>query len=194
MNRKRRRSEVILIGPPAAGKSTIAGELCKSLSAPVVSLDELAKAFLPELGFDVTEAEARFAQGFSHWRAYVAKFEVQLLSISMKMFEDCIFDIGAGFVVADHDAAITSLPSQALKGFSNVVHVTPALESQLALTICYERLCQRNLPDVSHAQCMEIARYFSARSEDFERLATVSVVTQNESPAQSVIRILKCIS
>jgi hypothetical protein len=52
------RSEVVLIGPQRAGKSTIGGLLAARLGVPQVSLDMLRSGYYRELGFD--EAAAAF--------------------------------------------------------------------------------------------------------------------------------------
>lgn len=45
-------SDIILIGPPMAGKSTLAVLLSEALKVPKYSLDELRWSFMKEIGYD----------------------------------------------------------------------------------------------------------------------------------------------
>lgn len=52
-------SPVVLIGPAAAGKSTVGALLAERLGVPFVDLDAVAGAFYPEVGWSVERLVAR---------------------------------------------------------------------------------------------------------------------------------------
>ncbi|MDB5818056.1 MAG: hypothetical protein JWQ11_1696 [Rhizobacter sp.] len=168
------RCEPMLIGPPCAGKSTLARLLAERSGRRVVCLDELRHALLPILGCDLERAEALACRGdHAQWSRYVRPFEHRMLEWVLSESSDAVFDVGAGYVLPldepaamartfgpdDHhgDARLDATSKTAhgsrwlpdslatcLASFAMIVHVTPSNTAALIERHCVDRLTQRH--------------------------------------------------
>jgi hypothetical protein len=124
-NQNRRYPEIVLIGPTAAGKTTVSELLGAQLNLPVICLDEIAERYYEEVGFgeDVTKRMMK-ERGFGYMYRQLAP---ALAHATVRMIQDHetgIMDLGAGH---SHfaDAALFERVRQALALCPNVVLLLP---------------------------------------------------------------------
>ena len=98
------RSEIVFIGPPFAGKSTLGKLLAQELGLPQVSLDQLRWDYYREIGYDDTLAqEIRKKGGFVAIVAYWSLFNSHAITRILADHTNCVFDFGAGPIVFEND-------------------------------------------------------------------------------------------
>ncbi|MEO0409294.1 MAG: shikimate kinase, partial [Cyanobacteria bacterium P01_A01_bin.135] len=77
-------SDIVLIGPQSAGKSTVGELLAARLDLPQVSMDELRWGYYKEIGYDEALAERKKRQGawsiIRYWKPFEAYAVERLLT------------------------------------------------------------------------------------------------------------------
>jgi len=131
---------VVLIGPLAAGKSTVGAELASLLGVPICSLDDVRWAYYDEIGYDAAEAERCFARGRtpSEKLAYTKPFEVYAIEQVMAGRPHGVVDFGASNSVYD-DPALLARVAAALSG-SHVVLLLPSEDDAASARVLEVRL------------------------------------------------------
>ncbi|MGH2584060.1 MAG: shikimate kinase [Dehalococcoidia bacterium] len=182
------RSEVVLIGPQRAGKSTIARLLGPRLGVPVCSLDALRIGYYREIGYDEAVAQTiREREGFlglyRHWKP----FEIYAVERVLTEHRDCVFDFGAGHSVYD-DEAQRARARQALAQFRNVVLVLPSPDPEESVRILRERIGpwapQPGVP------FFDFERYYVDHPLN-HGLASIRVYTRDQTAAQACEAVLQ---
>jgi hypothetical protein len=193
--RCRPRREPLLIGPPCAGKSTLARLLAERSGRRVVCLDALRHTLLPILGCDLERAEALSRAGdHAQWCRYVRPFEHRMLEWVLGERSDVVFDVGAGHVLP-LDApqgrfALAASLADCLAGFAAIVHVTPSREVGAIERHCLDRLIRRHgAPPAGDDWMFDVAAYYARRTASYASLATFEVLTEQEAPLRTVERI-----
>jgi shikimate kinase len=125
------RSEIVLIGPIRAGKSTIAAILAERLGVPQVSLDELCRDYFQEL--DSGEQNRRGPDGMIAWR-----YNAHAVKRMLWDHHDCVFDLGAGHSVYREPEALEQV-REVMRPFVNVVLLLPCPDLEVAARILEER-------------------------------------------------------
>src|SRR5947208_7046976 len=117
-------SNIILIGPMRAGKTTLGGLLATKLNQPqTVSLDILGGLYEEEAGFDpVRAAQIRAAEGPLGFLCYRRPFYPYAVERVLQDYPGRVIDFGAGHSVHD-DPADFERVRQALAPYPNVVLV-----------------------------------------------------------------------
>jgi hypothetical protein len=117
---------VVLIGPLAAGKSTVGAELAQLLGVPICSIDDVRWAYFDQIGYDPAEAGRCFAGGRTPAEklAYGKPFEVYAIEQVMAARPHGVVDFGASNSVYD-DPALLARVAAALSG-SHVVLLLPS--------------------------------------------------------------------
>jgi hypothetical protein len=129
------RSEIVLIGPVGAGKSTIGRLLAQQLGIPQVSLDDIRFDYYKEIGYDEEYARRlREEEGFPALVAYWKPFDAYGVERLLADHHDCVIDLGAGHTVYD-DPVLFARVRQALAGFKNVILLLPDPDIETALDI-----------------------------------------------------------
>ena len=111
-------SDIILIGPIGAGKTTVAELLARWLYVPCVSLDTLAGDYFREIGFD--REEQLGPDGM-----FASRFNVHAVRRMLEDHTDCVFDLGAGHSVY-RDAESLDQVRQLLAPYPNVFLLLPS--------------------------------------------------------------------
>lgn len=142
--KQKKRAELVLIGPPTAGKTTLALAFAESLGVEYVSLDALRVPIFEELGYDAKKADFLLKnEGFDALFEYWRPFECIVLEVCLKEFTDCVFDVGAGYVI-QNEPDLIARTDQSLAPFSHIVQVGLSSDSKTTALLMKQRLSARD--------------------------------------------------
>jgi adenylate kinase family enzyme len=175
--------EIILIGPPEAGKSTIGKLLAERLGIPQVSLDKLRWGYYQEVGYDETLArQIRERDGFPALVQYWAQFNAHAVERILAEHQNCVIDFGAGHSVYD-DEADFKRAQRALAPYDHVLLLLPSPDLDESIQILSERL-QHALPtadvDVIESIVTHHVRHYSNHT-----LAKMVIYTNEKTPQET---------
>lgn len=181
------RSEVVLIGPHRAGKSTIAGLLSERLGVPICSLDNIKWDYFARYGFD-REAGRRVqdAKGFHALTLHLKLYSIQMVEDVLSEHRDCIFDFGAGHSMyedPDHVARVHA----ALAPFRNVTLLMPTPNKDQSVLILQHRAGPWT-PDAG--AYFEFERYEVEHPSNYS-LAKHRIYTEDQSPTGACDALLQ---
>lgn len=180
------RSEIVLIGPPFAGKSTLGKLLAEELGLPQISLDELRWDYYREIGFDEALAqELRQKGGFLTVVAYWSLFNSHAIERALADHTDCIFDFGAGPIVFDNALQQDQI-KRVLAPFANVIRLLPSPDPDRSIQILQQR--GSHLVGVN-GQGFNWSAFFVNHRQN-QRLAKYEIYTEDKTPAESCTEII----
>lgn len=180
------RPEIILIGPPFAGKTTIGGLLARELGIPQVSLDDLRWDYYREIGYkDELAQELRQKGGFLSLVAYWSQFNYHAIERILSAYTGCVFDFGAGPIVFESDPLRDRI-RQALAPFAYVVGLLPSPHPDVSIQVLRKR--GQHLQG-TNAQGFDWSAFF-VNHADNRRLATLEVYTDGASPSETCAEIV----
>lgn len=185
-------TNIILIGPGGAGKTTLAKLLGEALNAPSLDLDDLRKVYYPEIGYDNDHAEAiRREGGLPALAAYWKPFEIYSVE---RMFQDYpaghVIAFGAGQSVYD-DPAHIERARQALAPYPVVLLLpSPDIEESIPILSARIHAIEPDLPDSFFPVIEDMNRLFLNHPSNAS-LATLTVYTKDQSPAETCAAILR---
>ena len=133
------RSDIILIGPIRAGKSTQGELLAEALQLPRWAMDEVRFGYYREIGYDeelAKEIEAK--DGFLGLYRYWKPFEAYAVERLLAERSDCVIDFGGGHSVFEDDA-LFARAQQALAPYENVVLLLPSPDLDESVRVLIER-------------------------------------------------------
>jgi shikimate kinase len=132
-------SDIILIGPQYAGKSTLGHLLAERLGRPNVSMDSKRWDYYKEIGWDRDEqTRIGAAEGFSGTYRYWKKFELHAVGRLLEEHRNCVFDFGAGHSVYEDEAQFSRV-QELLAPYPNVILLLPSPDPDESLTIMRQR-------------------------------------------------------
>jgi shikimate kinase len=178
------REEIVLIGPPAAGKSTVARLLAARLGIPRVSLDDARWRYFYEIGYDAALADkllaqAGFAAVYRHWKPYEAHAVKRVLEDHAR----CVFDLGAGNSVFADELLFEEVRA-AFAPFRHVVLLLPSRDPAESIEI----LRRRRPADASKG--VDLYEHFIYHPSNRE-LSTHVVVTGDRTAEQTCDEIVR---
>ena len=178
-------SDIILIGPIGAGKSTIGKLLAQKLELPQVSMDRIRWDYYKEIGWN-REDEKQIAEneGFAGVYRYWKQFELYAVERLLKEHQNCVIDFGAGHSVYEDDGDFTRA-RELLTPYTNVVLLMPSSDLNESVAILNKRN-ERNTPIING---MEANRFFLTHPSNRE-LATLVVYTKGKTPSETRDEIL----
>ena len=181
-------TNIILIGPMRAGKTTVARLLAQALDMPHISLDKVKPKYYEEFGYDQAYArQLRDEQGFGALLTYWKPFEVRLVEQILQEYpKGHVIDFGAGHSVYE-DAAHFKRVQDALTPYPHVIFLTPTDDTEENIRILH----QRDLDD-GESGLPEMNGQF-VRHESNRKLATVTIFTKDATPEQTLEEVLKYI-
>lgn len=184
-------SDIILIGPIGAGKSTIGEMLAKQLKLPQCSMDERRWAYYEEIGYDKKLAEQKRKEGgfsgiYKYWKPFEAYAVERLLSDCQSNSQQCIIDFGAGHSVYEEGALFYQV-ERVLQPYPNVVLVLPSpdLDESISILNARNEYIADGKPNVNE--------HF-VRNSSNKRLAKFMIYTKGKTPKQSCDEILQQVS
>jgi adenylate kinase family enzyme len=180
------RSEIVLIGPPFAGKSTLGKLLAEELGLPQISLDKLRWDYYREIGFDEALAqELRQKGGFLTVVAYWSLFNSHAIERALADHTDCVFDFGGGPIVFDNELQREQI-KRALAPFANVIRLLPSPDPEKSIQVLQQR--GSHLVGVN-GQDFNWSAFFVNHRQN-QRLAKYEVYTEGKTPAESCAEII----
>ena len=177
------RTEIILIGPIRAGKSTQGKLLAEALGLPQCSMDDLRWDYYKEIGYD--EALARQIgerEGFPGVYRYWKPFELHAVERLLAEHRDCVIDFGGGHSVFE-DEGFFARAEAALAPFRNVVLLLPSPDPDESVRILNER------SGGAVADGFDFHAHFVTHPSN-HRLARMTVYTKDKTPEQTRDEIL----
>ena len=181
------RSEIILIGPPFVGKSTIGKLLAQELGIRQVSLDILRWDYYREIGFeDALAQELRKKGGFLTVVAYWSLFNSHAIERVLADHTNCVFDFGAGPIVFENDLLREQI-KRALSPFMNVVRLLPSPDLEKSIQVLQQR--SSHLLG-TNAQGFDWSTFFVKHRQN-QSLARHEVYTEDKSPVETCAEIIR---
>lgn len=184
-------SDIVLIGPIGAGKSTIGKLLAERLKLPQCSMDECRWDYYEEIGYDRKLAEQKRKEGgfweiYKYWKPFEAYAVRRLLSDTQSGSQQHVIDFGAGHSVYE-DSALFQSVERVLQPYPNVVLLLPSPDPDESVRILNTRngYVLGDEPNVNE-------RF--VRHPSNVRLAKFMIYTVGKTPEQSCNEILKQIS
>ena len=119
---------VILIGPPAVGKSSVAEILADLLDRPHAPMDLLRFGYYAALGYDFrTHMRIDREEGFPEGVAYWKPFQPHAVECILANYPNGVIDFGAGDLHFE-DPALFKRVETALAAELNVVLLLPSMD------------------------------------------------------------------
>jgi shikimate kinase len=181
---RKTRDEIVLIGPPGSGKSTIAMLLAARLGLPRICLDETRWRYFYEIGYDAALADkllaqAGFAAVYRHWKPYEAHAVKRVLEEHAR----CVFDLGAGNSVFADELLFEEVRA-AFAPFRHVVLLLPSRDPQEAIEIL-----RRRRP-VEASRGVDLYDHFVRHPSNLE-LSTHVITTGDRTAEQTCDEVLR---
>jgi hypothetical protein len=167
---------IVIIGPMAAGKSTLARALSRRLGIRQVPLDAVRWYYHLVDGFDIAAQPepGNFREVVRRW----APYSISAVERVLAEFPDAIIDFGAGHAHYDDPDHVRRL-ERALAPVRHVVWLRPFADHQRSAEVCARRDAERLGPqhDPSRAEVNEDF----LRSACFARVATHTITVEGRS-------------
>ncbi|MEM9092135.1 MAG: shikimate kinase [Cyanobacteria bacterium P01_F01_bin.53] len=179
-------SDIILIGPQSAGKSTIGALLANRLKLPQYSMDEKRWTYYQEIGYDeVLAKKKREEEGAWGIIRYWKPFEAHAVERLLSDYTNCVIDFGAGHSVYENPLLFKRV-QKALSPYPNVVLLLPSPDLEESVRILNER--NKNLPK----DIRDTNEYFIRHPSNY-KLAKFIIYTKLKTPTETCDEILKLV-
>lgn len=176
-------SDIILIGPIGAGKSTVGVLLSDALEMDLLELDDLWLNYADEMGYDAKFVSfLRSKGGFWAVWMYNKEFYCRAVERILEDHDDSVFAFGAGHSVFETPSHL-SRAQAALAKCRNVILLLPSRDVGKAR----EKLLSLR-PDMPNDVKEHILTHPSNQA-----LATVTVYTEGKSPEETRDEVLRLI-
>ena len=177
-------SEIILIGPTKAGKSTLAALLSEQLGVPQCALDEARWTYMREIGYD-RQLDNLFRElgGTLARVLYWQLFSPYAVERFLAEHSGCVMDFGAGHTVYDSTEMLERV-ERALMPYPNVFLILPSPDPEQAIRILNERLAAEGV-----RFNFDFSAHFVKHPSNY-RLAKAIVYTEGKTPELTVDEIL----
>jgi hypothetical protein len=189
-------TNLILIGPIAAGKTTVGKLLGETLGLPALELDNLRWGYYAEIGYDPEHAEQLRCEGGIKARGvYWKPFEIYAVERVLQDYPTShILSFGAGNSVYDAPAHFERV-RKALAPYPYIILLLPSVDANESLRVLSGRF-HALVPDCSDEDLKQVAEincYFIEHPAN-ARLATHTVYTADKSPAEICSEILAALN
>lgn len=191
-------SNILLIGPLCAGKSTIGQLLAEQLGLPQCSMDALPLQYFTELGFDPQQVEILSeTQGWMAVYDYMLEFGVRAIERLLAEHSGHVIDFGAPYSIYENDALLERV-KKAFSPSRNVVLLLPSPDLDESTRIVKERMAKRDghteirriLQGVLRETGVDYEELYVKHHSNFQ-LAQVVVYTQDKTPEQTRDEIIE---
>src|SRR5258707_9913924 len=150
-------TNLTLIGPLAAGKTTVWKLLGEALGVPALELDDLRWGYYAEIGYDPERAQQlRRNGGIKARGAYWKPFEVYSVERIVQDYQaGHVLSFGAGNSVYDDPAHFARM-QKALASYHYVILLLPSADANESLHVLMERF-QALVPDCAPEDLKQVA-------------------------------------
>jgi adenylate kinase family enzyme len=186
------KTPIVLIGPMATGKTTLARLLAQKLGIVHYELDDMRWAYYNEAGYDQEVAEKiRVEEGFSSLNRYWKQFEIHAVE---RVLSDCpggVISFGAGHSVYE-DESLFVRAQRALAPYENVILILPCPNLEEAGKICKQRYIEQDQQDGIETPQEELAMIEQfVKHPSNQLLAKRVIYTNGNSPEQTCEEIIQ---
>ena len=185
---------VVLMGPPASGKSTLAPLLAQQLGLEHVQLDEIRWSYYDEIGFDHAHAAelSRTGDVLAMYH-YCKPFEIHALERVLVEHAGGVIELGGGHSVYE-DPALLERARLALLDVPYVVLLIPSSDLEQSLEVLRARTLKK-APEEGWEPSEEVLELCDhlARHPSNATLAKQRIYTLGRTPLESVQEILKLV-
>jgi shikimate kinase len=176
-------SDVILIGPPRAGKSTAGKLLAARTGRPFIDLSKLGPQYYAEQGHDEQAAQTAWRTGgLAGFLRYQGPFEVHAVERGLQEHRGGVIELGA-FQVAFEDVALFEHVRQVLQPYRHVVLLLPSADVETSVRVLDERVKARY-------EGVELNEHF-VRHHSNHDLAKIRVYTKRQTPRETCDEIVR---
>lgn len=175
---------VVIIGPMAAGKSTVAGALAQRLGVHQIPLDAVRWYYHLKDGLRFGDQIAHAKEGgFAAVVRYWAPYSISAVERVLLEFPQTIIDFGAGHAHFEDPEHVRRLEA-ALAPVSNVILLMPSADLDRSIAVCAERDAERLGPKRDASR--DLVNEAFVRSECFRRVATRTVFVEERTVDETV--------
>lgn len=177
-------SDIILIGPQGAGKSTIADMLSAKMGLPQFSMDTLRWRYYKEIGYDEAKAKEMLeGVGFHALYKYWKPFDAHAVERILADHSNCIIDFGAGHSVYEDDELFRRV-EKALEPYKNVILLLPSPDLDESVKILTDLFGEDISGGIKYNE--HLVKHHSNHD-----LAKIVVYTKGKTPEETCDEILK---
>ena len=185
-------SNIVIIGPVGAGKSTQGQLVAKALNKRSLSLDSIANEYYEANGFgpsrfQAVKKENGYLEAYRQWwpsLAYAAKRVVE-------DYNDCVIDFGAGHSHYEDELLFKGV-TEALLSYKHIILLLPSPDLDRSVMLLRQRSIEERKKDWYHDGYDFIEHW--VKDECNHYLSTVSIYTEGKTPEQTRDEILKAIN
>ena len=187
---------VIIIGPMAAGKTTVSELVAARLGTPHVAVDDVGRSYYEEAGYDRSHVEELLAsQDETEYMKYVRPYYVHAVERVLEDHSGCVLDFGAGHVV-HNDPSLFERVRAALAPHPNVILLLPSADMDESITILHDRILKRVAEYAEEGEdyswAIEENKHFILHPSNM-RLAKATVYTSDRSPEETSQEIIQLV-
>ena len=177
-------TDIILIGPIGAGKTTVGRLLAEKLNLPVCSIDDVRDEYYEKAGYNKFLAE-QIAATDGIWGVLRNSKPYEALLVERILADHHgVIDFGASNTVHDDENLFTRVKT-ALASFPNVVLLIPSPDAEESIGILKKRLIQMlaNKGREYSDELFKLNEYF-IRHPSNHSLAKMVIYTGDKTPRQ----------
>ena len=185
-------TNIIIIGPVGAGKSTQGQLIAKALNKRSISLDSVANDYYEANGFgsfqfQEAKKEKGYLEAYRLWWPSLAYAAQQVV----KDYNDCVIDFGAGHSHYE-DKILFEGVKKSLAHYLNIILLLPSMDLDRSVSILRKRSIEERKRDWIHDGYDFIEHW--VKDDCNSLLSTKTFYTVGKTPEETRNEILKSIS